>query len=62
MQKLTKGFCSMQEVTECAETSCKAERAGAALRGLLSRVGRYSSDQFHTLSAAKVTSTLLQAS
>ena len=44
------------------ETSCKAERAGAALRGLLSRVGRYSSDQFNTLSAAKVTSTLLHAS
>lgn len=45
-----------------ADTLCKAERAGAALRTLLVRVGQYSSEMANTLTAAKVTSTLLHAS
>ena len=43
------------------ETAYKAERAGAAVRVLLSRVGNYSSETANTLTAAKVTSTLLHA-
>lgn len=54
--------CSGSFSGHAQDVSRRAERAGAVLRSLLIRIGHFSSEMANTLTAAKVTSTLLHAS